>query len=298
MLESLLIRNFQIHKTMRIEFDPLVTMIVGDNDRGKSALLRALRWCCLNVPSGDSFRRHGSKFTKAVLKVDEHTITRKKGTANEYRLDGEEFRAFGSDPPAPISALLNIDEASFARQHSSAYWFSDTPGQVGKALNRIINLDLIDRSLANVASALRKARATKEVSERRLEEAERRQEELAYVPDMAKSFRILEEQAKQLEAHQQQIDQLYLAASTLEETEEKARRSKGAGKAAMQLMGMILALEETEQEATKLESIIEEVEQQEQELCQLKESASSMKAELKDKTGNLCPICKGPLRGL
>ena len=79
MLESLDITNFQKHSTYHIDFDPYLTVLVGPTNIGKSSLLRAIRWCMLNTPSGDSFIKQGESFTSVKLKVDNHTIERKRG---------------------------------------------------------------------------------------------------------------------------------------------------------------------------------------------------------------------------
>jgi len=88
MLESIRLKNFQKHRAIEIEFDPLVTCIVGASGTGKSSILRAIRWVVLNKPSGDSFIRHGKKGTVGELVVDGIKIVRKKGKGdNSYALE-------------------------------------------------------------------------------------------------------------------------------------------------------------------------------------------------------------------
>src|SRR4051812_38242007 len=96
---SLVLKNFQKHKLLKIQFSPHITTIKGRTDRGKSSILRALKWLCLNNLIGNEFIRTGSSKAKVGLSVKDHRIVREKGASNLYVLDGKEFRAFGSKVP-------------------------------------------------------------------------------------------------------------------------------------------------------------------------------------------------------
>ena len=54
-LSRLSLTNFQKHERLALDLDPRLTSIAGDSDRGKSAVLRALAWLCLNsFPTRDA----------------------------------------------------------------------------------------------------------------------------------------------------------------------------------------------------------------------------------------------------
>ena len=190
MLTSLLIKNFQAHQNLLIEFDPLVTTITGSTDRGKSAILRALRWVCLNQPAGEDFTHWGSKFVKAKLKCDEEEIIRKRSsTENIYTLNGGTYKSFGrTNVPERIASLLNLSEVNFQDQLDPPFWFSLSPPEVSRELNQIINLGLIDKTMGNIASQLRHTRATVAVSEERLEEFRQRKKSLYWVVEANEKF--------------------------------------------------------------------------------------------------------------
>jgi chromosome segregation ATPase len=205
MLESLLVEHFQIHEKKIIDLSPEVTTIVGPNDVGKSALLRALGWVTLNVPSGADFIGEfgAAPFARATLKFDGHKVIRKRSTTtNLYKLDDAVYRSFGiGSVPEDIAKALNVSEANFQWQLEPHFWFSDTAGQVSKKLNQIINLTSIDTSLANVASELRKAKATVEVTQDRLKESKEELQSLKWVQEF-------NEDLHELESIQDQIDEL------------------------------------------------------------------------------------------
>jgi len=159
MFEKLVLRHFQPHKKLTIEFGERVTCIVGPTDTGKSSVLRALRWICLNRIGSRSFISWWSKFTTVTLYVDGHVIRRRKGKANLYEMDGQEFKAFGTTVPEPIARVLNVSEENFQRQIDPPLWLAESPAQVGRELNKIVNLDIIDHTMEAVAKRKREAQS-------------------------------------------------------------------------------------------------------------------------------------------
>lgn len=185
MIKSIHIKGFQKHEDLRIEFAPITT-VVGKSDVGKSSIIRALKWACLNRPSGDEYVNWDADFAEVSVKAEKHTVTRRKGKGvNEYVLNGgEPYKAFGQGAvPQAIEKILNVDERNFSSQHDSPYWLSLTPGQVSKELNEIIDLSVIDSTMGNLASMLRKAKANAELTKSRLAEARKQRESLVWVKD-------------------------------------------------------------------------------------------------------------------
>ena len=189
-LLSIELNDFQVHEKTTIEFAPTITTIKGATDAGKSAIIRALRWACLNDLTGDEFIREGAaaKRTKIILRIrhdkKDWEVLRYKSVystgVNTYELNGQEFKAFGMNVPLGIAQLLQLSEINFQSQHDSPFWFSETAGEVSRKLNSIVDLSIIDTTLSNIASAVRQAQERKNVSSERLKEA---QEELEKVKD-------------------------------------------------------------------------------------------------------------------
>src|SRR4051812_12843842 len=172
MLESLHLVNFQPHQEILLPLSPTITTIVGESDQGKTSLLRALRWITLNLPWGASFTQRGKPFCMATLKVDGHSLARKRqGASNLYSLDGKSFVSFNREVPHEISSLLNLGEVNFQKQLEGPYWFLLSPGQVSRELNSVINLDVIDRVLSSLSSEVKRTRLEVELSKERLERA-------------------------------------------------------------------------------------------------------------------------------
>lgn len=187
MIEKIQIRNFGANEELNIDFSPQVTTIAGRSYIGKSWLLRALRWVVLNKPSGDSFINWDSDKSKVKLVVDDKRIVRTRSKSlNTYKLSGKEesYVAFGNDVPKDIMEILNFSEINFQKQHTAPFWFCETAGEVSRQLNSIVNLDLIDSTLANIASEMRKSKAVIEITEEALDKAVQQKKELIFIEDL------------------------------------------------------------------------------------------------------------------
>lgn len=199
MISAISIKNFQAHKWLRLRFDAGITTIVGPSDMGKSAIIRALRWALTNRPGGDAFVRHGSQHAATVrVKIDGRTITRRRGgvsTQNEYHLDAKEYKAFGRTVPADIEALVNMGDTGWQNQHDAPYWFCETPGEVSRRLNAIVDLGIIDDTMAAVAKQVHRTRTKLEISEADLTAAKLELDALAWVPKFDAAVTVVEEAA-------------------------------------------------------------------------------------------------------
>lgn len=200
MLTFLRLIEFQTHADFSLSFDKHITTLIGETEAGKSSVLRGIKFACLNKPSGDKFIRwnhlkpRGHKTAKAILKVDGHKLVRRKGRkTNCYLLDGKKLDAVGTNVPDAVSNLLNIGEENFQNQLDAPYWFMETAGQVSRNLNAIVNLSLIDSTLSNIASELRKAKIAVDLSNERLVDHERRRKELAWVKEAESDLVEIEE---------------------------------------------------------------------------------------------------------
>lgn len=171
-LKQLNVADFQAHRNRGLCFAPGITTLVGPTDSGKSALIRALRWICLNDFSGDDFVREGAKETEVGLTLDSgEKVTRFKGKSNLYLLDEKEFKAFGSAVPEDIAKALGVSVLNFQGQHDSPFWFNETAGEVSRQLNSVVDLSVIDSTLSNLAAEVRTAQERVRLVDERLFEA-------------------------------------------------------------------------------------------------------------------------------
>lgn len=163
MITRVQLQNWQCYKKLDIKFSE-VTALVGPSDAGKSAIFRALQWVATNQPGGTAFIRDGAKGCTVRVWVDGHVVTRKRSrtaTVNTYQLDdGPTLKAFGRGVPADVAALFNVSATNWQGQHDAPFWLSLTAGQVGQQLNALVDLDVLDATLAEAGRGVRQTRQT------------------------------------------------------------------------------------------------------------------------------------------
>ena len=202
MIKNLNIKGFGANESKAIELSPHVTSITGRSYIGKSWIIRALRWVSLNKPAGDSFINWNCKEAKVKAEFDGERVTRiRSKSKNIYRstLSKKPFVAFGNNVPEDLKALINLDEINFQTQHAPPFWFCETAGEVSRQLNAIINLTLIDKTLANIDSWLRIANADSRATTTRLADAKEQKKSLAYAVDINIDLLNLESTQKDIE---------------------------------------------------------------------------------------------------
>lgn len=161
MLKKIQIKNFQGHEDSTLDLSLGINIIAGENDQGKTAVIRALRWVILNRPLGTSFIRHGAKWAEVSLTLDvdgkEFIITRRRSSSeNSYSIttpDGEvtKFENFGSDPPEMVQSLLKLENLNIQTQFEP-YLITQPSGQITALIREHTDLDALDQALTKTKS--------------------------------------------------------------------------------------------------------------------------------------------------
>lgn len=161
MIKSIVLKNFMSHKDSYLELDPGLNVITGDNEAGKSNVLRGIDWIVNNRPSGDSMCSHWGGETMAGVIVDGKLVQRYRleNGQNLYTIthengEEEEFRAFGKGVPYEIHKLLNIRPVNMHSQMDGPFLLNQSPADVARYFNEIVNLDVIDRAIKGITKIL------------------------------------------------------------------------------------------------------------------------------------------------
>src|SRR5258706_5883537 len=110
MIKRIVLDNYMSHARTVIELAPGLTVILGPNNCGKSAIVSALQTLC-GDNDGDFMVRHGEKTCQVTVETDDgHTIAwRRKGKSVSYVLDGVEVHRVGrGNLPDDLDALLRL----------------------------------------------------------------------------------------------------------------------------------------------------------------------------------------------
>lgn len=230
MFKRLRLRNFQKHQRLDIQLDPLVTTLCGVTDAGKSTILKALQWACLNVPSGVDFISHGKTLGQVTLTADGHQVKRIRNASshNAYRLGVQTFKAFKNNVPDEIAKLLNVTDLNFQNQDDPRFWLSLSPGELSKELNKLIQLDVIDRSIGYLAKHARQTQAERSVAHDRLVQAKTERDRLADAPTMNGELTAINALENRLKTHREKVA---LLARLAEMASDAARTARNAGNA-------------------------------------------------------------------
>ena len=157
-IKSLRLINFRSHKDALVEFSPGVNIITGENDSGKTNILRGVNLVVNNRPSGEEYRSNWGGDTEVLLDVGGKTVGRHRtDSKNMYTLTGEKepFKAFGTGVPDIIKQHLNISPVNIAFQLDGPFLLGKNPPDVARYFNNVVDLNVIDSTISNIASTLR-----------------------------------------------------------------------------------------------------------------------------------------------
>ena len=109
MITRIELTNFMSHEHSVIEPAAGLTVLIGPNNCGKSAIVAALQILCSNENS-TYVMRHGAKEVSVKVETDDgHTIEWKRKSSPSYLIDGQKFdRLRGSGLPDELHAALRL----------------------------------------------------------------------------------------------------------------------------------------------------------------------------------------------
>lgn len=144
--------NFESHANTVIDFHPVVNVIVGSTDSGKSSIMRALDWIFFNRPVGNSYIRNGTKTTAVNVDLDNGQLSRvRENNFNGYVLGlHDKYKGFSHNIPEPVSNFINMSNINYQKQMESPFMLSWTAGQRGSFINETVNLESMDIAVSNI----------------------------------------------------------------------------------------------------------------------------------------------------
>jgi len=188
-IKNLSIKNFQKHKSKELEFKPGLNVIYGKGSRGKSGIIKSIKWLYLNKPSGLKFKTQN---IRGAVEVSDENLTHKKSSASHfYILKGEKYKALGLTTPQEVRDYSGITELNFIDQFKQYYFINLSSIDRIKLLNKLLGLEDINDILVTAASEIRETSAEIKVVKSQLKKAKESFNKLSWVPEAYKRFKII-----------------------------------------------------------------------------------------------------------
>lgn len=235
-INALQLEYFQCYEDAIIEFHPKFNVIIGTSDKGKSSIIRAIKWAIENQPNSDwlsSFADKGKACSSAIeFQEETYVLRRKKGVKNTYSYAdevGEEHdpEAFRKDVPDEIRAITRMDKRNIKSQHDPYFMFQDSSGAVARSLNKAVGNDDINIFFKRVDSIIDSSKRESNRLEGEIKQNQEQVDSLSYVKKASETIIFIDKllsnrkaATKERESIQQTIDAIEKAKN------EKARHKE------------------------------------------------------------------------
>lgn len=174
MIDKLTIENFQSHRRTELGLAPGVTVLVGESDVGKSAVVRALRWLFLNEPRGAGFVRHGAAACRVIAQYGDGTVIERTRNRerNFYAVEKpggerEVYEGFGADVPEEISSVTGVRKVAvgdlsftpnIAGQLEPPFLLAEPGSAAASLLGALSRADVFDAALKDALADITRLR--------------------------------------------------------------------------------------------------------------------------------------------
>ena len=308
MIRQIKVKGFQSLADIDIRCGPL-TVISGQSDVGKSALVRALRSMATNrYPRDHVTDGQKSSVVGVILDTDSGTVAvaaKKGGGENRYVVaaggDSRVYNKVGARVPDEVERLLGRSPYTFGGQFDPLFLVAEVGSRRAKVLGGLSNMAILLEAVRLAGTEIRTLKATERIMREQAEAAERLIENLeADVSDARKREEALGENLEDLE-------DLWRKLSELEDIDQRLGVSQREIQAATadveRLKGEMPELETLADELTALadlEDLEESITKHGRGYTKAKEMVSAAKANLNNALEDLedfkaknpiCPMC-------
>jgi DNA repair protein SbcC/Rad50 len=243
MIKSLKIQNFESWENAEINFHPGINILVGESDKGKSGIIRALKLAFQNRPQGFNYRSDFLEDKKAMTSVETvlinenstDTVIRQRNLSgtNEYLLNGKPLVALRTDVPTEISEVTKMSEINIQGQHPTEQYFllSERPGYVAKEFNKVSNLEIMDDAISEINSQVRTAKAEEKVIQKEIDTKKQLIKENEWLPKALKFTEKLEGLESNIQDKEEELDEIISLVQKIKSTEQKLKQYKDVSNA-------------------------------------------------------------------
>lgn len=296
MLKEIQINNFRTHRNTKLRFAKPITGIIGKSLRGKTNIIRSIKWVNDNRPSGFSFHSNFTKEnepTKVKIKTERETILASKtNKTHTYKLDDKIFRKVGKKVPEEISNSLNLSDINFQLQLDPPFLVTSTPGQVTKIISDITQTDKIEKAIIETRKRKSTIEAERKIISADIEKKQIRLDNLEVLDDIkikVKKTKKLQNKINLLLEEQSYIENIF---PKIKELKSKIKIGNSIGQISLKIKKAgkisynIESLKEEKMTIIKIRSLKKGIKQIQREIEITKKRLSKLLKEKKK-----CPLC-------
>jgi len=242
LIKKVLIENFQSHESTELTFHDGLNVIIGPSDHGKSAVVRAIKWVLYNEPRGNDFIRQGSNFARVTLWLNNgYSITRERTPSkNRYILSDSDkntniYEGFGNEVPLEVVKAHGIPKVmmdsdinpslNIGNQLEGPFLISESGAVRAKAIGRLTGLHIIDKSIRDSATDLRRENQTKDRFEKELDEVDEKLKEYQYLDTLEERIETGSKLIGKIENSLERIAELTDIKNNLKDIDEKYKQT-------------------------------------------------------------------------
>ena len=157
MISQIKLTNIEKHKDLTLNLET-INVIYGSTESGKTSVFRGLQWALFNDGTTDTLCNNKVKPKRCAISVtaEGHTIARESSPSdNVYVLDTKEYRAFRTNVPAPISALLNLTPVSVQSRRDMPFMVYYTASTNAEFFSNMFEVSEIQTAIKNVNATVK-----------------------------------------------------------------------------------------------------------------------------------------------
>lgn len=153
--------GFQSHVNTLIDLSGGLTVLTGETDSGKTAIIRAIRWVTLGEPSGEDFvnKAVGSTTVTLIMANGDAIVKTRKSGKTSYQIkyaDGVETTYEKAEVPEEVQEITGIKATAFADfettlnfayQLEQPFLLGHTASTGAKVLGKLAGTESVDAAL-------------------------------------------------------------------------------------------------------------------------------------------------------
>lgn len=241
MLFRISLVNIQCHRYLRLKPKPGLNVILGDNNTGKTSILRAVRWVAENKLRTTVMKKRGAEHCHTTVTGQHGTVVREQGSTdgNCYKVYSNKdmeakttYRAVGTSVPRAVTDALRLLPINFQTTSDPMFLIGMSPEQRYNYLMQQLGLDVFLELGDKVAQFIKDTKQEQKTVEQMILMTKERMAQCD-IEQLQKDLE-LEERTQELQRELEQVRQEIAALEQKQQEAERAHLSIGILKAEIQ----------------------------------------------------------------